>query len=136
MKRQGTWKIWAFVFVIFGFIVAATVEINNSPVLNITGKGTKELIVVDAGHGGADPGATANGLKEKDLNLKAAQYMYQRLKELGIPATIVRDADETVDRDERVRRILEAYGNDPNVIVISNHINAGGGDSHCVTKYV
>jgi len=85
-------------------------------------------IVVDAGHGGADPGATANGLKEKDLNLKAAQYMYQRLKELGIPTTIVRDADETVDRDERVRRILDAYGNDPNVIVISNHINAGGGE--------
>lgn len=83
-------------------------------------------IVVDAGHGGADPGATANGLKEKDLNLKAAQYMYQRLKELGIPTTIVRDADETVDRDERVRRILDAYGSDPNVIVISNHINAGG----------
>lgn len=62
--------------------------------------------------------------------------MYQRLKELGIPTTIVRDADETVDRDERVRRILDAYGNDPNVIVISNHINAGGGNNHCVTKYV
>lgn len=93
-------------------------------------------IVVDAGHGGADPGATANGLREKDLNLKAAQYMYQRLQELGIPTTIVRDTDETVDRDERVKRILDAYGNDPNVIVISNHINAGGGDGHCVTKYV
>lgn len=52
--------------------------------------------------------------------------MYDRLKELGIPTTIVRGSDETVDRDERVRRILDAYGNDPNVIVISNHINAGG----------
>lgn len=82
--------------------------------------------ITGASHGGADPGATANGLKEKELNLKAAQYMYQRLKELGIPTTIIRDADETVDRDERVRRILDAYGNDPNVIVISNHINAGG----------
>ncbi len=83
-------------------------------------------IVVDAGHGGSDPGAVANGLQEKDLTLKAAQYMYDRLKELGIPTTIVRNTDETVDRNERVRRILDAYGNDPNVIVISNHINAGG----------
>lgn len=83
-------------------------------------------IVVDAGHGGSDPGAVANGLQEKDLTLKAAQYMYDRLKELGIPTTIVRDTDETVDRNERVKRILDAYGNDPNVIVISNHINAGG----------
>ena len=82
--------------------------------------------ITGASHGGNDPGATANGLKEKDLNLKAAQYMYQRLKELGIPTTIVRDSDETVNRDERVKRILDAYGNDPNVIVISNHINAGG----------
>ena len=52
--------------------------------------------------------------------------MYDRLNELGIPATIVRDKDETLDRKERVRRILNAYGNDPNVILISNHINAGG----------
>lgn len=88
------------------------------------------------GHGGSDPGALSGSLKEKDLNLEAAQYMYDRLNELGIPATIVRDKDETLDRKERVRRILNAYGNDPNVILISNHINAGGGDSHCVTKYV
>lgn len=92
-------------------------------------------VVIDAGHGGGDPGAVANNLKEKDLNLEAAKYMYERLNELGIPATIVRDTDETLDRTERVRRIMNAYGNDPNVILISNHINAGGGDSQCVTKY-
>lgn len=83
-------------------------------------------IVVDAGHGGRDPGAIGNGLQEKDLTLEAAQYMYKRLQELGIPTTIVRDSDETVDRDERVKRILNAYGDDPNVIVVSNHINSGG----------
>ena len=79
-------------------------------------------------HGGSDPGALSGSLKEKNLNLEAAQYMYDRLNELGIPATIVRDKDETLDRKERVRRILNAYGNDPNVILISNHINAGGGE--------
>lgn len=54
--------------------------------------------------------------------------MYKRLQELGIPATIVRNSDETLERTERVRRILEAYGNNPDVILISNHINAGGGE--------
>ena len=29
-------------------------------------------VVVDAGHGGEDPGALGNGLKEKDLTLQAA----------------------------------------------------------------
>ncbi len=85
-------------------------------------------IVVDAGHGGNDPGAIGNGLKEKDLTLQAAKYMYDRLKELGIPTTLTRDIDETLERDERVSRILDAYGNDPNVILVSNHINAGGGE--------
>ena len=79
-------------------------------------------------HGGADPGAVSGNLKEKDLNLQAAQYMYKRLQELGIPATIVRNTDETLDRKERINRILNAYGNSSDVILISNHINAGGGE--------
>ena len=88
----------------------------------------RKKIVIDAGHGGADPGAISNGLYEKDLNLKAAQYMKKRLQELNIPVTLIRDEDETLGREERIKRILNAYGNDPNVILISNHINAGGGE--------
>ena len=85
-------------------------------------------IVVDAGHGGDDPGASGNGIIEKDYTLKASRYMYDRFKQLGLPVTLTRDSDETLSKKERVNRILNAYGNDPNVIVISNHINAGGGD--------
>ncbi len=85
-------------------------------------------VVVDAGHGGSDPGALGNGLKEKDLNLQAATYMYNRLQELGVPVAITRTTDEDLGRNERVNRILNAFGNSPEVIVISNHINAGGGE--------
>lgn len=85
-------------------------------------------VVIDAGHGGNDPGAISGNLKEKDLNLEAAQYMYKRLQELGIPSTIVRNTDETLERKERINRIMNAYGNSPDVIMISNHINAGGGE--------
>ena len=96
-------------------------------VINMYNRATKK-VVIDAGHGGADPGAVYGNLKEKDLNLQAAQYMYKRLEELGIPATIVRNTDETLDRKERINRILNAYGNSSDVILISNHINAGGGE--------
>ncbi len=85
-------------------------------------------IVIDAGHGGDDPGSVGNGIIEKDLNLKISQYMYQRFKDLGIPVKMTRTTDETLPPDERVKRVLDAYGNSPDVVVISNHINAGGGD--------
>lgn len=85
-------------------------------------------IVIDAGHGGDDPGASGNGIVEKDLTLKISQYMYDLFREKGIPVTMTRTTDETLSPSERVDRILSAYGNNKNVIVVSNHINAGGGD--------
>ena len=85
-------------------------------------------IVIDAGHGGSDSGAVGNGIIEKDLTLKIATYIANRLKELGLPVILTRSDDTTLDPKTRVNKILSAYGNDPNVLVISNHINAGGGD--------
>lgn len=87
-----------------------------------------EGIIVDAGHGGIDSGAVGNNLLEKDLNLQAAQYMYNRLRELGIPAKMTRDNDEYLPKEERVRRIKNLYNNSPNTILVSNHINAGNGE--------
>ena len=85
-------------------------------------------IVVDPGHGGDDPGAVNGNIYEKDFSLEVSKYIYDRFRQLGVPVTLTRDTDETLDRNERVDRILSAYGNNPNVIVLSNHINAGGGE--------
>ena len=85
-------------------------------------------IVIDPGHGGTDPGATANNIIEKDLTLKISKYMKDKLEGLGIPVSITRTNDETLSPNERVKRIKQFYGNGKDVIVISNHINAGGGD--------
>ena len=86
-------------------------------------------IVVDAGHGGSDPGAVSGNLKEKDFNLKAANYMYNRFKELGVPVAITRDSDTTLSRAERINT-MKSLGTDSKVIVLSNHINAGGGEGN------
>lgn len=85
-------------------------------------------VVVDAGHGGNDPGALGNSLKEKDLNLQAANYMYKRLTDLGIPAYITRTDDTSLSRQDRINNSLNAFGRDKDVILVSNHINAGGGE--------
>ncbi|MBR3661531.1 MAG: LysM peptidoglycan-binding domain-containing protein [Bacilli bacterium] len=84
-------------------------------------------IVVDAGHGGSDPGAVSGNFREKDFNLKAANYMYNRFKELGVPVTITRSDDTTLSRTERINK-MKSLGTDSNVIVLSNHINAGNGE--------
>ena len=87
-----------------------------------------EGIIIDAGHGGIDSGATANNLLEKDLTLKVSEYIYNRLKELGLPVKMTRDNDEYLPKDERIRRVKNLYNDSPNTILISNHINAGGGE--------
>jgi LysM repeat protein len=64
---------------------------------------------------------------EKDYTLMISKYMKDRFDELGIPSKLTRSTDETVTPADRVNRILTAYGNSPDVLVISNHLNAGGG---------
>lgn len=91
-------------------------------------------IVIDPGHGGSDSGAVGNNMLEKDYTLLISKYMYDRFRNLGIPVTLTRDKDETLSPSERVQRILRAYGNNPDVIVISNHLNAGGADGQSVTN--
>lgn len=92
------------------------------------------MIVIDAGHGGNDPGAMGNEIIEKDLNLEISKYMENRFKELNIPVKMTRTSDETISPDERVKRVKEAFGLSPNVVVISNHINAGGWEDQSVTN--
>lgn len=85
-------------------------------------------VVVDSGHGGSDPGAISGNLREKDFTLEAANYMTKRLQELGIPVVAIKTTDEDISRTERLRRANEAFNGDPNAILISNHINSGGGE--------
>jgi len=54
--------------------------------------------------------------------------MYDRFKEFGIPVALTRDSDSTLTSDDRPRVALSKFGNGENVIIISNHINAGGGE--------
>mgnify|MGYP004519586169 FL=1 len=88
----------------------------------------------DTCHGGDDPGTIANGITEKDYTLKITNYIHNRLDELGIPNKLSRDSDVTLDANTRPQKIQSLYGNGNDVIVVSNHINAGGGDSQSVTK--
>jgi N-acetylmuramoyl-L-alanine amidase len=59
-------------------------------------------IVIDPGHGGRDPGAGGNGIKEAELTLDIALRLEKLLqKEQGIEVILTRRTDVYVDLDER-----------------------------------
>ncbi|MBN2120985.1 MAG: N-acetylmuramoyl-L-alanine amidase [Candidatus Omnitrophica bacterium] len=62
-----------------------------------------ETIVIDPGHGGRDPGAISPwGLREKDVNLKIAKFLYEQLKSKGFKVYLTRDRDVFVSLKDRV----------------------------------
>ena len=91
-------------------------------------------IVIDPGHGGSDPGASGNGIVEKDLTLKISKYMKDRFDDLGIESALTRDSDVSLSPNDRPIKVQSLYGSGDDVIVISNHINAGGGEGQSVTN--
>ena len=78
------------------------------------------LVVIDAGHGGHDPGAVGNNLREKDMNLLAALQLGISLKALGIDTRLTRQDDRFLRLAER-SDIANAADAD---VFISLHCNA------------
>ena len=91
-------------------------------------------VYIGVGHGGSDPGAVANGIKEKDANLDVALACYSFLVKHGVSAKISRTKDTEVWIEKRVKE-ANAFGAD---LAVDIHHNAGNGDGAEVyhTKYL
>lgn len=84
-------------------------------------------IILDAGHGGSDPGAVGNGLKEKDLTLKIVKYIKSMLEDYkDCEVLLTRSTDKTLSLKERTdfANVKKAD------FFLSVHINAGGGEGY------
>lgn len=80
-----------------------------------------KTIVIDPGHGGKDPGAMANGLKEKNIVLKVAKKLALILrKKLDCRVILTRSTDVFIPLEERT---AIANKNDADLFV-SLHVNA------------
>ena len=86
---------------------------ENKPLENLT-------IVIDPGHGGSDPGAVRNNLKEKDINLEISKKVKSKLKKLGADVYLTREKDEYKGLYERVDFAKEKNAD----IFISIHQNS------------
>lgn len=80
-----------------------------------------KIIVVDAGHGGKDPGACKLGIKEKDITLQIALKTRSSLEKLGATVILTR-ADDKIDLElEDIVRVTMAAKPD---MFISIHVNS------------
>lgn len=81
-------------------------------------------VFIGVGHGGSDPGAVANGLRESDVNLTMALAMKQELERSGVTVGISRTKDENDRLAEEIKE-CNIFGPD---LAVEIHNNAGGGD--------
>ncbi|MBD2860994.1 N-acetylmuramoyl-L-alanine amidase [Paenibacillus oceani] len=80
-----------------------------------------KTVVVDAGHGGQDPGAIGvNGLYEKSVNLDVAQKLKEQLIQRGYEVVMTRTADEYLSLAQRVEQTNAAQPS----LFVSVHANS------------
>jgi N-acetylmuramoyl-L-alanine amidase len=83
----------------------------------------KKIIVIDAGHGGHDPGALGGSSHEKDVTLAAAKALRARLERSGrFKVVMTRDTDVYIPLEQRVRIARKAQAD----LFISLHADSGG----------
>lgn len=79
-----------------------------------------KIVVLDAGHGGNDPGTSGNGLQEKKLTLQLAQKVYQKLEQNGTIKVYMTRVDDSrpanADRAAMANEIADVF--------ISIHMNS------------
>lgn len=81
-------------------------------------------VFISAGHGGKDPGAIGNGLKEKNLNLAIAMACAKYLGNNNILVKLSRQTDENDPVGEEVLEANHFYAD----LAVSFHENAGKGN--------
>lgn len=92
----------------------------------------KPCVVIDAGHGGADPGKVGiNGALEKDINLEIAEKLKMFLEQEDIEVILTRDSDSglydenaTNKKVQDMKRRVEIIETNHPVLTVSIHQNS------------
>ena len=116
--------------IILTFIMTAVIIAAGISVYAVTPKAEdREVIVIDAGHGGADGGCSASdGTRESDINLQTASALKDRFEKAGYRVVMTREDDSSLSEGKFVKRKdLEARRNTRDksgaIMFISIHSN-------------
>lgn len=121
--RSGSRRLWGYDIsydngdILLYAKYAPRVSGGSQPLSGVT-------IAVDAGHGGADPGAVGipgtGGAMEKDITLATAIAVQKRLESLGAKVVLCRTGDDDVDMNKRMQITLDNRAD----LFISLHCNS------------
>ncbi|HLR33840.1 MAG TPA: N-acetylmuramoyl-L-alanine amidase [Tissierellales bacterium] len=108
------------VFLVILLALIILITLRRIPFLSLNFKSSEKVIVIDAGHGGKDPGTTGfSGNYEKDINLEISKKLKEKLRSNGYKVILTRDSDEYVDNllraklanKKRARVFISIHGN-------------------------
>ena len=112
-------------YVILGSTIVAD-TVSATPSVDKTNELDGRVIVVDAGHGGFDPGAIGvSGTQEDELNLAIAQYLEIELENGGAQVIMTRENENALadDKDSDMAKRRQVIEQSEADIVISIHMN-------------
>ena len=100
-------KYYIKTFLGFIIIFLLLFSIKAEASLPLAGK----LIIVDAGHGGLDPGTMYKDIYESEINLKIAKYLEIELSKLGAGVLLTRNDDNDLSNGEKNHRKKTDFDN-------------------------
>jgi len=101
-------------------VMTEAAAINQKETVVTVRDASNPLIVIDAGHGGADSGCIKGDVLEKDINLSIAKKIRDQLNARGYDVLMTREGDDTISLEERVKLANENGA----TIYISIHQNS------------
>ncbi|MHB8125043.1 MAG: N-acetylmuramoyl-L-alanine amidase family protein [Desulfitobacteriaceae bacterium] len=122
-----------FIIGVMGALLLSVIWQGSVAVISSTNN--KHVVMIDAGHGGYDPGAiTSQGIYEKKINLQIALKVRDLLEPSGVTTLLTRDEDEDyvpdgvkgkitkkqIDLNYRIAKAVEARAD----IFVSIHVNS------------
>ena len=121
---------------------------NETPAVPVTAESSQSdlpVIVIDAGHGGEDSGAVANGLLEKDINLSIACKLRDMLKTAGVSVIMTRDEDISIGdmscstvrerKNSDLNKRVEIINKNENGLLVSVHQNKFPQEKYSGTQF-
>ena len=100
-KIRGRWWVMFLAVAVLGGVVwCLNLYGHHRETVNLTKAGSKEVIVIDPGHGGDDPGKVGvGGSLEKDVNLAIAKKLARYMQKSGYTVYMTREGDDMLTKE-------------------------------------